>query len=123
MKEKVSECLANVKYPEHAKKFKEYVLNVDKRYWLGVPTTCGYQHVFCLDRFKIFQFFFMSGLGSAVLLTHGIGHNFYGYLFEHNTSVCLAMDSQRQVWLSNSPSKIGYVYAWGGSVPRNQIYI
>lgn len=58
----------------------------------------------------------MEGLGCAVELQDGIGHNFEEYVFVHNTSLCIGVDEAGLV-CTNDKVDNGYDFAWGGSSP------
>lgn len=63
----------------------------------------------------------MKGLGACVPLVDFISHNFYGHRFVHNTSLCLALDEEKRVWISNKPDPVcGYLFAWGGGGKAKQ---
>ena len=51
------------------------------------------------------SFFAMSGLKSSVTINHHNGH-FFGPIFTHNTSWCVALDNLYRVWLTNKTKKL-----------------
>lgn len=95
----------------------DYIYKIKDTIGISVPTTCAYQHVIIKQDIQLLQFFVMHGLGSCVFLHDFISHNFYAQSFLHNTSVCVGVDAENQVWLNNHSEKRGYVFAWGGSTP------
>ena len=103
---------------ERGRKVIDYASRIQDRIQMAVPTTCAYQHVLMDDNIQLIQFFIMLGLGSAVFIHDYISHNFYAHCFLHNTSVCVGIDKDDRVWLSNKQQQCGYMFAWGGSIPN-----
>ncbi|CAB9520938.1 expressed unknown protein [Seminavis robusta] len=100
---------------------------VKLRQFPGLPTTCAWQFVFrntgASQHLKIHQHFTMHGLGVAMPIQHGLGHHFYGGVFEHNTSLCLVeCTKDGLVSLSNHDDHF-ILFAWGNSkkIPRAEI--
>ncbi|CAB9520874.1 expressed unknown protein [Seminavis robusta] len=102
---------------------------LDPQKYPGLPTTCAWQFVFrhdnAADKLTIHQHFIMHGLGVAMPIRHGLGHHFYGGIFEHNTSLCLV---QRKldgfVSLTNDEDHF-MLFAWGNSpkIPKREIQL
>ena len=103
-----------------AYKLKTYLETTEKIYQLGVPTTCAYQHVMNLEGYQLIQFFVMEGLGCSVFIQDFIGHNFWGHVFLHNTSLCIALDKSGRVWLTNKKHNIGHLFGWGGGGDKDE---
>lgn len=86
---------------------------IDDNFTISVPTTCCYQHVQDNNNFKFVQFFVMKGLGCCIPVEDPIGHNFYASTFVHNTSLCVAVHDNGNVYVSNKQLNLGNLVAWG----------
>ncbi|CAB9507810.1 expressed unknown protein [Seminavis robusta] len=67
----------------------------------------------------------MHGLGVAMPIRHGLGHHFYGGIFEHNTSLCLVRRKlDGFVSLTNDEDHF-MLFAWGNSpkIPKREIQL
>ena len=55
----------------------------------------------------------MQGLGCCAQSDNFIAHHFYASTFVHNTSVCLAVDADNIVHVTNKEECWGTVMGWG----------
>ena len=91
-----------------------YVKNAHERFRLGHPTTCCYQHVigseFDGKDVELKQYFICVGLGICIELSDLTTIHFFGHMFTHCTSVCLAMVNGKIHIVGDGETN---VFAWG----------
>lgn len=100
-------------YEQSSIDFNRYLQNFSDTLGLGVPTTCGYQHIHVDPNIKFHQFFIMEGLGSCVELEDFTIHHFYAHGFVHHTSFCVGINSDNKICVSNPKNSIGSLVGWG----------
>ena len=87
-------------------KFQNYVNLCARMLKLGVPTTCCYQHLLNSPEYTLMQDFVMEGLSCSVPIEDYTSHHFYSHAFTHNTSLCLAVNKQGRVFVTNQNTKL-----------------
>ena len=97
----------------------EYAEKFDKDIGFQVPTTCGYQWITKENKpVQFYCYFINNGLGTAVRIADGVGHQFYAGTFTHHTSVCLAIVNGKVTMVDLEGSM--NLFAWGkGSSKSN----
>ena len=67
---------------------------------------------------EFYRYFINNGLGTAVRIADGVGHQFYAGTFTHHTSVCLAIVNGKVTMVDLEGSM--NLFAWGkGSSKSN----
>ena len=66
------------------------------------------------DTFTFYQHLVSLGLGCCSPILNYSTHHFYGASFAHNTSLCLAVDKNNVVFVSNKKKEFGTLLGWGG---------
>ena len=102
----------------HLDTFGNYISKFNEVSGLTTPTTCCYQEI-KEQECEIIWFFVIQGLGSCVGLEGFMAHHFYAPTFVHNTSVCLAIDSENRVHVTNEQKCWGNMMAWGTHSPTD----
>ena len=60
----------------------------------------------------------MEGLGCCKAIEDYDTHHFHADSFVHNTSICIAIDMDGKVYVTNLKQQIGTLLGWGKGVPK-----
>jgi hypothetical protein len=89
-----------------------YLMRIQKLIKIGLPTTCGYQHVGVCKDYKVRARFVQSIF--SLPLHHNSMHHFFGWSFIHFTVIPI-LEGIR-VWCTTLNSNIQFlIAAWGSS--------
>ena len=102
----------DVDIQQHVSLFGPYITRFDQLLNLSTPTTCCYQEI-KQEECNMIQYFLMQGLESCVRLENFMAHHFYSGSFVRNTLVCIAVDGNNKVHVSNRDKYWGTMLGWG----------
>jgi hypothetical protein len=118
------EQLEEWKHTATQKKWK-HCLKLFEQPHFCLPTTCGYQFVFCDDETRqslnVNAFFAMDGLGLAMQMQHGVAQHFMGAMFSHQTclTVCQRL-LDGKLSISNHENNF-IIVGWGNSGGHREV--